>query len=422
MNKKFKILTLSDYPMMPAGVSHMMRNIINSLIQTGKYQVISLGAIPVQDPSQLPPPQKVNEDWIVLGVKEFADMDAIRQIVNQEKIDAILMMSDPRFYGKLLINENEIRPNVPIIYYSIWDNFPSPKFNKRIWESVDSVVACNKITHQILNDLNVESEKHYIPHCINGELFKKLPSIEVDKFKSQYFANIKDKFVFFWNNKNGRRKHGATLLYIFKEFLDKVGKDKAFLLMHSNPADHDGFDLKAIVDDFDIQDNVGFSIQKVDEKVMPFLYNSVDCTVNISDAEGFGLCVLESLACETPVIANLTGGMTEQLEGKDGLVGLGIKPTSKYVIGTPAVNDIMKVPYIFEDRFDNEKLLDAMLKIYNMPKDEKEKLVKSGRKHYEENFSMERWNKFWPELFDSVMENYGSWPNKKYESYKVQEL
>ena len=36
-----------------------------------------------------------------------------------------------------------------------------------------------------------------------------------------------------------------------------------------------------------------------------------DVTVNISDAEGFGLATLESLSCATPIIVNMTGGLQE---------------------------------------------------------------------------------------------------------------
>ena len=36
--------------------------------------------------------------------------------------------------------------------------------------------------------------------------------------------------------------------------------------------------------------------------------------MNISDAEGFGLATLESLACETPIIVNMTGGLQEQVD------------------------------------------------------------------------------------------------------------
>ena len=37
------------------------------------------------------------------------------------------------------------------------------------------------------------------------------------------------------------------------------------------------------------------------------------CTVGISDAEGFGLSTFESLACETPIVVTMTGGLQEQV-------------------------------------------------------------------------------------------------------------
>ena len=43
------------------------------------------------------------------------------------------------------------------------------------------------------------------------------------------------------------------------------------------------------------------------------MYNMADCTINISDAEGFGLGTLESLSCETPIIVTMTGGLQEQV-------------------------------------------------------------------------------------------------------------
>ena len=43
------------------------------------------------------------------------------------------------------------------------------------------------------------------------------------------------------------------------------------------------------------------------------MYNLSDVTINISDAEGFGLSTFESLMCETPIIVTMTGGLQEQV-------------------------------------------------------------------------------------------------------------
>ena len=86
-------------------------------------------------------------------------------------------------------------------------------------------------------------------------------------------------------------------------------------------------------------------------------YNIVDCTINISDAEGFGLATLESLSCGTPIIANMTGGLQEQIRLGSDLFGIPLIPESKAVIGSQAV------PYIYEDRLSESQVVSALEKM-----------------------------------------------------------
>jgi glycosyltransferase involved in cell wall biosynthesis len=60
-----------------------------------------------------------------------------------------------------------------------------------------------------------------------------------------------------------------------------------------------------------------FFKNKMPPEALGFMYNMADCTINISDAEGFGLSYIESLSCGTPIIVNMTGGLQEQVtDGK----------------------------------------------------------------------------------------------------------
>ena len=83
---------------------------------------------------------------------------------------------------------------------------------------------------------------------------------------------------------------------------------------------------------------------------MARIYGMVDCTINISDAEGFGLSTLESLACETPIIVTMTGGLQEQVTDGKEWFGIGIEPTSRAIIGS------QDIPWIYEDRLSEEVL------------------------------------------------------------------
>ena len=247
-------------------------------------------------------------------------------------------------------------------------------------------------------------------------MFKRLDPKEVEGLRKQ--SKTESKLVFFWNNRNARRKQSGTLIFWFKEFLDKVGHDKATLIMHTEPKDPNGQDLEAIIEELGLSaGQVLLSTVKVDAPDLAKLYNLADCTINISDAEGFGLGTLESLSCETPIIVNMTGGLQEQVTDGEDWFGFGIGPASKAIIGS------QDVPYIYEDRITKEDFLKAMISFYEMSKEERESMGKEGRKHVLKNYSMKKYAGLWYQTFNDVFENMGSWENRKnYKSWEMIEL
>ena len=132
-----------------------------------------------------------------------------------------------------------------------------------------------------------------------------------------------------------------------------------------------------------------------------------DCTINISDAEGFGLATLESLSCGTPIIVNMTGGLQEQVTNGTDWFGIPLLPSSKSVIGS------QDVPYIFEDRIDKGQFMSALSKIYNISAEERRKMGMKGREHVEKNYNFENFNSTWVELMDEIHEEEGSWETRK---------
>jgi len=147
------------------------------------------------------------------------------------------------------------------------------------------------------------------------------------------------------------------------------------------------------------------------------MYNMASCTVNISDAEGFGLATLESLSCETPIIVTMTGGLQEQVTDGEEWFGIGIEPSSKTVIGS------QQVPYIYEDRISKEDFKAALHKIYNMTPDERQELGKKGRDHVKKNYSFEKYCDKWVEIMTEVYEKHGSWDERKgYNAWEFKEL
>ena len=407
MSKKIKVLTLSDHPLSPSGVGTQTRYVIEALLKTGRYEVLSLGgAIKHQDYT----PKKVDpygDDWRIVPVDGYGTPEMIRSILRNEKPDILWMMTDPRFYEWLWAIENEIRPLCPIVYYHVWDNFPAPHFNKKFYESNDHIVSISKLTDEIVKQVAPDVARTYIPHAVNGDFF-----VPMDKQKVREQAlqeKDRGKFIAFWNNRNARRKQSGTLIWWWKEWLDKNDlHDKAQLIMHTEPKDHHGQDLAHIVDHLGMnQGQVLFSTKKVPIEQMPTFYNIADVTINISDAEGFGLATLESLSCGTPIIATMTGGLQEQVMGAEGENGIPLYPTSKSIIGS------QQVPYIYEDRISKKSFFAALDKMYFGGEEHRKELGERGRRHVLENYNFDSFNSRWVSLMDNVHEEHGSWETRK---------
>ena len=73
----------------------------------------------------------------ILPFSGYGNQDVIREIMKHEQPDAIMIYTDPRFWDWLFHMEHEIRQNIPIFYYNIWDDLPYPMWNEPFYESVD---------------------------------------------------------------------------------------------------------------------------------------------------------------------------------------------------------------------------------------------------------------------------------------------
>lgn len=411
--KKLKVLVLSDHPLSPSGVGTQTKYMIDSLLKTGEYQFLCLGgAIKHQDYRPVKT-EEWGDNFIVIPIDGYGTPDHVRTYLRDFKPDILWFMTDPRFWTWLWNFAQEIRPNVPMVYYHVWDNYPYPKFNRRYYLSNDKIVTISKLTSDIVRTTTPEVDEEYLPHAVNPEWFKTLEEKEYKQFIQ------KDKTMFFWTNRNARRKMSGSVIWWYKQFLDKVGHDKAFLLMHTDPKDPNGQDLEVIAKELGLtKENFAISPGKVPPQVMAQFYNAADCTINISDAEGFGLSVLESLSCGTPVIVNKTGGMQDQAIGENGEeFGVVIEPASKAIIGS------QDVPYIYEDRVSGDDVVEAMLKIHNMTRAERKAIGKKAQEHVEKNFSFEQYGKKWDKILREVHEKNGSWETRKnYKSWSLKEI
>jgi glycosyltransferase involved in cell wall biosynthesis len=418
MTEKKKIFVIADHPFAPSGVGTQTRYIIEALLASGRYKVVCFGgAVKHQDYR----PQKTQEwgdDLIIHPIDGYGTQEQVRSVLWTEKPDVLWFMTDPRFYGWLWDIENEIRPNVPMIYYHVWDNYPLPKFNKNYYLSNDLIVTISKVTDDIVKNVAPEVESIYLPHSVDTSVYKPLPEQDVQNVINSNF-NGEKRFRIFWNNRNARRKMSGSVLWWFNEWAETVGPKNVQLIMHTDPKDPNGQDLEAIANEIGATDRrLLISKEKLDSNNLAMFYNVCDCTINISDAEGFGLATLESLACGTPIIVNMTGGLQEQVKDEEGnWFGIGIEPASRAVIGS------QEVPYIYEDRVSKEDFHHALTMLYTMDPEQRKKFGLEGREHVIKNYNFENYTKKWVEIFDNAIAKHGSWDKRQnYQAWELREI
>ena len=436
--KKIKVLTISDHPLSPSGVGIQTKYFIHGLLKTGKFSFISLGgAIKHEDYKPLKT-EEFGDDWILFPVDGYGGPDIVRSMLRTHKPDIVWFMTDPRFFPWLWQMENEIRSLCPLVYYHVWDNFPYPSFNKVWYDSTDVMVTISKLTSNIVQTVSPDTEEHYLPHTSPLHLFKKVPEEHRRKVRKEQFKIDDDHLLVFWNSRNARRKQSGSLIFWFNDFLKKLQKKnknaKASLLMHTEPKDPNGQDLFAIIAELGLnKGEVLISSQKMDPQNLIDIYNAADVTVGISDAEGFGLSTFESLACETPIVVTMTGGLQEQVTKINSVSqkqmlkrnsttksvtlyehGIGLEPTSKAIIGS------QEVPFIYEDRISGDVVVDALMQMYEMGKEKREELGAAGRQHIEENYNFQNFERKWEKIMLNTHEKHGSWDNRK--NYKSWEL
>jgi glycosyltransferase involved in cell wall biosynthesis len=258
----------------------------------------------------------------------YGDAQQIRGILNLEKPDAIFLITDPRYFMHIWNMEHEIRKNIPITYLNIWDDYPAPRFNQPYYEACDLLMGISKQTVNI-NKLVLEGREknrlfRYIPHGKDTNYYFPIEegNIELEDFKDKLFEGKKFDFTMFFNSRNIRRKQIPDTILAFKVFLDSLPKEKAdkcVFILKTEVVTDAGTDLREVAEYLmgDRVDQIKFIVARLGEKELNYLYNLSDVQILLTSNEGWGLANTEALLTGTPIIANVTGGMQDQMRFED---------------------------------------------------------------------------------------------------------
>jgi len=338
----------------------------------------------------------------------YGDPTILRQLLEIEKPDAIMLITDPRYFTYIFNMEQEIRKKIPITYLNIWDDYPAPMYNRPYYEACDLLMGISKQTVNI-NKLVLENREgnrifKYVPHGLNSDIYFPMPW-EDEKFidfKKKILGTSNPKFVLFFNSRNIRRKQIPDAILAFKHFLDQLPKEEAkecYMVLHTELVSDHGTDLSKVVEYFlgeEYENNVKFSLNKLPQNELNYLYNMADAQILLTSNEGWGLTLTEALLTGTPIIANTTGGMQDQMRFVDengewftpsadipsnhrgtykehGEWAFPVYPTSRSIQGSPAT------PYIYDDRCRWEDASERIKEVYDLDPEERKQRGLKGR-------------------------------------------
>ena len=413
-DKRKKILLLSDDIRTQSGIGTMSREII--LKTAHHFNWVNLGGA-VKHPDNgkgFDLSAEVNRlegltdsEVKVIASDGYGNPTILRQIINQEKPDAILHFTDPRYWIWLYQMENEIRQKIPMIFYTIWDDLPYPIYNKNYYRSDDMHLCISKQTKNIVKNVLKDYPKpdwaiQYVPHGIDEKKYYPIINdLEFETWKEEFFEGEEYDFVVFWNSRNIRRKNAPDIILSWRTFLNQLPKEKAkkcLLLMHTDPVDQHGTDLPAVIENFCDPNihKVKISSKKLENKHLNYLYNASDCHMFFTDNEGWGLGLTESLTAGKMIIAPVQGGMQDQMRFEDengnwidfttehpsnadgkykkcGEWAMPIFPKTRSVKGSPLT------PYIFSSQCSIEDAAITLMKVYKMGPEERNRRGLKGR-------------------------------------------
>ena len=409
------ILLLTDDIRLPSGVGTIGREIV--IHTSHKYNWINLGGAMnhpekgkifdiSEDVNQLKGITDASAK--VIPLDGYGDPQLIREMIKREKIDAIFLITDPRYFAWLFSIENEIRKKTPIIYLNIWDDYPAPMYNKAFYESCNVLLGISKqtvnINKMVLGDKVKGKIIDYVPHGLNKDIFYPITEFNSDfeEFKKKVFNKKTSKFTLFFNSRNIRRKSIPDTLLAWKYFIDQLPEEEAkdcYFILHTDLVSDAGTDLPTVSNYLFGSDyrNIIFSTSKLPAKDLNYLYNVADAQILLTSNEGWGLSLTEALLAGTPIIANVTGGMQDQMRFEDedgnwftpnvdvpsnhtgkykthGKWAFPVFPNNRSLVGSPAT------PYIWDDRCRPEDAAEQIMNLYNMSKEERQECGLAGYK------------------------------------------
>lgn len=362
--KKIKLFYHGDSPKVNTGFGIVAREVLGRLYKTGKYEIHSLGINDRGDTSKHFEAPGIYHYSVPDYQNDPYGIHKMQYVLPQLNPDVIFTLNDiwvltgsdrngtkDWFIGTI----KKFCPYTPWVLYFPVDSRPFAKEWADLAYTADKTIVYSEYAIDVLKEVYPEKDPILIPHGVSLERFKILPDKERKEIREQ-FGLGNDKFFVGFVSRNQPRKNPAAAIEIFKmandgyrkcsvcsniymlhepkceycgasaedsEKFDSVLEHNGVLYLHCSLTDSMGLNLHKVIQDTKSGDriivrphhDVGHGVS---DQEFTSIINALDCHLLPTTAEGFGLTVIETMACGVPNICTRTTAVTEQLKDNRG--------------------------------------------------------------------------------------------------------
>lgn len=311
-----KILLHSDSPFIPTGFRNQTFLVAERLAEDG-HEVFWLAPSHIGAPlkgATMGDGRKCNFVIMPGSGKQPHAVDVLGSTLAKVRPDIYYCLLDTF----MLYNNEFLNMSLPVPS-SLWWPFKSamwfPSDGGHFPHQCDTVlrkfnhpVAMSKWARdQVQKEFNIKA--HYIPHGIKTNNFYPLSDEQKKNLRVKYGMKFQrellGKFVIGVVGRNQPRKHLDRALKAFKIFAE--GKEDVVLMMHMDENDvSQPWPILALIERYKIKNKVQFTgmnaLQGYPDELMYEIYNLCDVKLDTTSGEGFGVTIIESMACEVPVV------------------------------------------------------------------------------------------------------------------------
>ncbi|NCQ25882.1 MAG: glycosyltransferase [Armatimonadetes bacterium] len=378
--RKPRLLWVSDSPVLYTGLARVARELLPRLACQHDVDITCYACFSAHkdiDPTKFP--------YRILPGDDQYGRETLEDVLRREEHDVLVTCGDVWMMDWVA---RESRSSGRWVAAVTLDGEGMPEKWQDALRTADKVVTCSSFGTQVVEKIVPERRLRTIPLGVDTAAFKSLGS---RRDEARLGLGMADRFVVGCVARNQPRKQLPLLVRAFKQFL--ASRPNAVLYLHCDPRDQAGSDLVELIHREHLERHAGVTcnvsvVQGATADDLNAIYGLFDVFALPTMGEGFGLPILEAMACGVPVVATDCSAVTELVRGRGEL----IRVKDRQTVG----------PYnIALAIADTEHLVGLLHKLYESP----ELRAEYGRRgrEFAETMTWDRCAEQWAELLEEVV-------------------